>query len=233
VTDSEYWKEVQFLSVEIEDAIAVFHTYEEMNRFAVEDSNVYDALNRDPLFWNVQSFALQITLFIVLARLFDSSSETHSIHKLLNDTLGNVAFFSKEALALRKLAIRPNEARPIWLDDFLSTAWEPKGAADLRPLKKALAPHAKMFNQIYQPIRHTIAHRLAADKHTHAPLWEKTNRIELGKMLDFLHDLITAIEQLYLNGTKPELGTRFFEKHNQKIRDEVRNVLGRIATSYQ
>jgi len=71
------------------------------------------------------------------------------------------------------------------------------------------------------------------DRQTHAPLYAKTNRVELGKMLDFLHDLITAIEQLYLNGIKPELGIRSYEDHNQKIRDEVRNVLGRIAASYK
>jgi len=104
VTDSAYWNEVQFLSSEIKDAIDVFHIYEEINRFAAEDKNVYRGLNKDALFWNVQSFALQTTLFIMLARIFDSASETHSIHKLLNDTLANFAFFSKQSLARRQMA---------------------------------------------------------------------------------------------------------------------------------
>jgi hypothetical protein len=35
--------------------------------------------------------------------------------------------------------------------------------------------------------------------------------------------------ELYLNGTKPVLGVRDFKDHNQRIRDDPRKVLARLA----
>jgi hypothetical protein len=40
LTDDEYWEECQNLSVEIEDAISIFHTHEEINRPALESPAV-------------------------------------------------------------------------------------------------------------------------------------------------------------------------------------------------
>jgi hypothetical protein len=44
----------------------------------------------------------------------------------------------------------------------------------------------------------------------------------------FLHDLIELVNELYLNGTKPELGQDFTE-YNQRAREDARNVMRRLA----
>jgi hypothetical protein len=76
--------------------------------------------------------------------------------------------------------------KPEWLDDFISHAWFPSGAAELRHLKRKLAPHANNFKQIYRPIRNSIfAHRLITDEKNVTDMFALTNRNELGSILDF------------------------------------------------
>jgi hypothetical protein len=43
-----------------------------------------------------------------------------------------------------------------------------------------------------------------------------------------LHGLIESVNELYLNGTKPELG-RDFKEYNQRVREDARNVMRRLA----
>ena len=60
-------------------------------------------------------------------------------------------------------------------------------------------------------------------------LFPQTNRNAIGEILNFLHDLIESIDQLYLNGTKPELGKRDFSDYNQQICDDARSVMLTLA----
>ena len=46
-TQGQYWSDLQLLSTEIEAAVTIFHTAEEMNRLALEDASIFRALNRE------------------------------------------------------------------------------------------------------------------------------------------------------------------------------------------
>lgn len=83
MTEEEYWSDCQLLSTEIDDALAVFFTYEEINRLALEDKRILNRLNADALFWKVLVHSLQTSLFIILGRIFDRGDDAHSIHKVL------------------------------------------------------------------------------------------------------------------------------------------------------
>jgi hypothetical protein len=116
--------------------------------------------------------------------------------------------------------------KPLWLDDYMAEVWIPTSAKDLRHLKTALSPHTKRIEKVYRPIRHAIfAHRLMSDDQAGVQLFGDTSRDEVGTILDFLHDLIESIVNLYTNGFEPELGRRDFKEHNQRIRDGVAKVL--------
>ena len=92
-----------------------------------------------------------------------------------------------------------------------------------------LKPHAAEFETVYRPIRHKVyGHRLMSDEQAGIDLFPQTNREAIGKILDFLHDLIEAIAGLYQDGTKPVLG-RDFKDYNRRIRDDARNVMRRLA----
>jgi hypothetical protein len=229
LTEPEYWNEIQLVSTEIEDAIAIFHTYEEINRLALSDTEVLRVLDQDALFWKVKMYALETSLFIILGRIFDADPDVHSIHKVLAAALRHVQFFSKEALAARKMGAG---TKPDWLDGYMATAWAPADTSDLRHSKRGLAIRNRQFEDVYRPIRHSIfAHRLMSNDQAAFELFGNTSRAEVSAILDFLHDLIDIIIDLYSNGIKPELGLRDFTEYNQCIRRGPEGVLRRLVGS--
>lgn len=227
MTEAEYWGLVQSISAEVADALNVFQTYEEILKLSLEHDAVFLAFNANARFWNIQKVSLQTTLIIALSRLFETKPNRLSMHFLLNETLAHPEFFSKDALRKRKIDLK---IRPECLDALIDRAWSPGDGSELRYLKKALAPHARKFQEIYMPIRHWYyAHRLLQTEKPIEELFSKTDRNELGKSLDFLHELVDGLWQLYQNGTKPELGVRDFTKSNDKLRESVREIIHKIA----
>ncbi len=58
-------------------------------------------------------------------------------------------------------------------------------------LKKELAKQSRRFEEVYRPIRNNIfAHRLLSNDQAAFKLFGETSRVEVVKILDFLHDLI-------------------------------------------
>jgi len=228
LSESDYFNEVRLLDSEIEEAIIVFHTAEEINQLALRDSRIYQVLNEEPMFWQAYRSTCQTALFIGLGRIFDSSPGGHSIQKVISSTMENFAFFSKVALKARRMRGRTDE--PEWLPEFVAAAWQPESAADLRFLKHSLKPYIKLFEEVYRPIRHAIyGHRLMTNDEAGSQLFPRTNREAVGRMLDFLHELIDSIIDLYNNGKRPRLGERDFTGHNDRIRNGARNVLRKLA----
>jgi len=226
MSESEYKDELDTVTDEVYEAVCVHHIMEEINRLALDDEPVFRAMNEQPLFWRAHRATSQASLFLCLGRIFDTNDSATSIHRLVRNTMANVHIFSRAALGARKRVVG---AEPAWLNTFLSVVWEPQSAADLRFLKDALKPRAKLFESVYRPIRHAVyGHRLKSNDEAGVALFPQTSREEVGKILDFLHDLTSAINELYLNGTKPSLG-RDFEDHNERIRDEARAVMRKIA----
>jgi hypothetical protein len=224
VTDAEYRRQLNLLSGEIGEAAILYHQYEALNRLALDDEAVPNVLNLEPQFWRAHQHCAQAMMFITLGRIFDSDDHNYTIQRLLNATTGNLDLFSRDALAARKRELSPGE-EPIWLLDYLSDAWFPTEPNDVRFLKKELRPHWKTFDQIYRPIRHTIAHRIMSDDEAGYQYFSRTNRKEVGEIIHFLRDLIGVLIDLYWNGRKPQLGQRDFSGEDERIRDEVRQVI--------
>jgi len=114
-------------------------------------------------------------------------------------------------------------------DDYLDGSWYPNEPKDLRFLKKALVPYQARFEQIYLPIRHTIAHRIMTEDEAGEKYFGNTNREEVRKLIDFLSDLVGVLTDLYWNGHKPELGRRDFTEQNQRIRVVVQSVVHKLV----
>jgi AbiU2 len=102
ITEQEFWEHVQSVSAEVDDALAVFHTYEEILRLGSEEEAVFRAFSANAMFWNVQKVSLQTTIFVGLNRLFETDANALSIHRLLNEALAHPEFFSTDALRKRK-----------------------------------------------------------------------------------------------------------------------------------
>lgn len=230
MTEEEYSNELQSVSTEIDHAFESHHVFEEINRLGKDDRRIYAILNRNALFWNTQVICLQTSLFIGMARIFDSTSDAHSIHRLVNLTLAHPEFFSKDSLYSRRLRAA-NDVKPDWLDDLVQGAWIPQNSSELRYIKKALKPYTQIYNDVYRPIRNNVyGHRLGRVEET-IKLFERTNRTEIGSILDFLRELIFIIFQLFHNGNKREFGSASFGTDKDEIRKEVQNVLLALASS--
>jgi len=227
LTAKEYWDELQLISDEVFEAKWYFHTMEEINEQLLNDKKVYFAINRTPHFWQAHRAATQAALFMTLGRIFDTSPDALSVHRLLRLTLANIHLFSRQSLEDRRLT--PGKDAPQYLIDFIDGAWEPKAANELRYLKQSLAPHAAHFEDIYRPIRHNVyGHRLMTNAAAGNDLFPQTSRPQLAEITDFLHALTNSLEHLYNNGSKPDLAYDF-TIHNEKIRDEAKHVLRILA----
>src|SRR5262249_9901320 len=148
---------------QVEDALAIYYTFEQINDLSGADADILDALQADALFWNVQKHASQTTLFIILGRIFDSSGDAYSIHKLIKDTKANCGFFSHEALRIRKQRLNLS---PQVLESYFTGLWVPDPTC-IESLVDALVPHIERYNNVYRLLRNKLyAHSLTNDPPT-------------------------------------------------------------------
>ena len=204
-----------------------------MNKYASEDPAVLRGFSDAPTFWITARYGLITTFFVTLGRLFDEDRNAHSIHKLLRATGAHPEYFSRGALAERKRRA-PGGSEPDWLADFLKDAWEPD-AADLRALRRALAPSIKKYEAFYEPIRHKVfAHKELKDTASVDELVSKAIIHDVEEVLNALHDLMEAIRQLYHDGIKPELGIKTYGYKNriERITSTTRRALVRVRQNY-
>lgn len=125
----------------------------------------------------------------------------------------------------RKIALARG-AYESWLPDFLSDAWEPTGA-DLQEIHARLKPTANKYRNIYEPIRNKVfAHRdIGVNINS---LFGKTQKSEIEQILNDLRDMLETVEQIYLNGRKPEFNQRTYDD-KERIGAIVRSVMRRLT----
>jgi hypothetical protein len=195
--EAEYKRRFDLIADQITGATRAFYTYVEINKFASDNNDDYQKINRDGHFWSGELYALQTTWFIILGRIFDRTKDAYSIHDFLESTVAYKGFFSKRALAERKRAAA-GHPEPEWLPDYLKSAWEPS-TADLEKIRSVVKSSDENWNKVYKPIRdkifaHTNANVVVSD------LFRGTL---VGDIEDILHDLNkirTAVFQLLENG---------------------------------
>ena len=226
MTDSEYCRTLDLIRGEIDTAFESFYTELEMNQLAIEDQTIFDKLNRNAAFWNPISYSLQTTFFMTLGRIFDVHGDALSVHKLLRVTAEHPEYFSKAALRARRLT--SVQGTPDWLENFLEGIWEPN-TADLRILKKAVAPYQAKFEAVHRPIRNNVyGHNIITEEQLRHDMFESAKIKEIEEILYFLHDLVENLWNLLMNGDRPELGKVNYG-YEERVRNNVRAVLSSLA----
>jgi hypothetical protein len=177
----EYRKHFNIVANDITAATSSFYTYMEINKFASDDQENYNKINRDAYFWMGQLYALQTTWFIVLGRLFDRGG--YSIRKFLALTVAHKGLFSKNMLAERKRKAAGQD-NPEWLGEYMRTAWEPT-TQDLQDIAGSISTAEAKWKQSYKPIRDKVF--------AHHDLGVSVNQLFgntlVGDIEDILHDL--------------------------------------------
>jgi hypothetical protein len=226
MTEAEYWNQYSVVCDDIRGAINIFYIYNEINAFGAEGDN-YPPMQKHADFWMVQTYSLQETLFVVLGRIFDESSNSHSVRKLLAATVAHPEFFSRAAFSGRAAA---RMSTPV--PDRVNAVKEPT-AADLKRLEDALKPYVEKYDRVYKPIRNQVfAHRERMDGGRLAGLFAKTRVEEVGEIIRFLSDLKDVLYELFQYGHEPvfrdgklQAPSSVYEQEAKEIKSSTRGVL--------
>ena len=206
--------ELEILRKEAESAARFLYAYLAIHEVAARHTEVVTLLNTAPLFWNTTLGALQISAFIALGRVFDDDKGSHGVARLLRLAIANPQIFTRNALAARRLGDSPT--KPDWLDEFLSTTYEPL-PSDLEFLQQKVSENKAVYEAKYKPIRNKIyAHKDIAGNATVHALFAETNILEWQTLTLFLQSLHNALWQLFHNGIKPVL-----REHPHAIADMI------------
>ncbi len=223
MTDQEFRHLYEVIDGEVEMAISCFYTERALNQSALDDEAVYSFLNRHAGFWNVHRYCMQSTFFITLGRVFDTSGDVRSLHTLLGAIIKHPELFSKDRLRARKIALV--HSTPDWLDDRVKEAWEPN-ATDLRLFKQSIKPLTTTFHNLYAPIRHQVfGHSILTEQQLVQQLFGKLQLADIDALLYALRDVLSNLDDLFLNGNKPAMGTRSYG-YRERINVEVQRLLG-------
>jgi hypothetical protein len=221
MTKASYWESFKRLRGDIDITTDAFYTYIKINNLALENKEVYNALNKAAAFWNLQTYSLHNTFFVFLFRIFDTGKDVQSIHKFLAETMAHPEYFSKQALAIRKA---DGGEKPEWLDKYLENVREPS-IDDLKKLRCSISSYDKVFKNVYMPIRNkVIAHSIVSDKQMVAELFEKALYDDVERILYYLNGIMDVIWQLYHNGREISLGSTEAD-YKERIGLATRDVL--------
>jgi hypothetical protein len=174
-----------------------FYAEQAIHNVARESRSVYDAINRNAAFWKITSRALQANALIVLGRIFDKDSRTHSIRRLLNLAANHPEIFSKAALEKRK---RPHAGQ--WTDELMRTAYVPT-KRDFARLQHYADEYRTVYEGQYKALRDKFfAHR---ERIVMTGTFAGATIPKLERLLVFLTRLQDALWHLFWNGIKPAL----------------------------
>jgi hypothetical protein len=221
----ELYKEFQS---ELNVACWSFYTWKNIHNIAVDDKEVYRALNRKSLSWNIILYSLQSTFFIAIGRLFDKDGRSFSIHTLISACIKNIDQFSKDALRERKIKGSKSDKLP-WLDEYIVKSYQPN-KEDFLKLKSEALKRQKHYESIYKPIRHKIfAHKdLKKIKHVDE-LFRKAKIGEMKDLLCFLYQIKMIIFELLYNGRLMNIGDFTFNEE-EFVKKDIAGILDKIKS---
>lgn len=200
--------ELEMFRTEEESAQQYFFGFLSLQLIPHKNPDVLREMNETSMFWITTRYALLMSAFVVLGRIFDQDQKSlHNIDKLLTAVSNEMRTLSKAGLAQRRIAqgMDPQQAAEYVADKHDLTV------DDVRNMRKAVGKWRKVYEARYREIRHKIfAHkslsRADADK-----LMANTNIDEVKELLGFLHSLYMSLWQLHINGRAPNITPATFD----------------------
>jgi len=164
--------------------------------------DVLRKMNETPAFWITTRYAMLVSAFMVIGRIFDQDAKSlHNIDKLLASVSNEIGSLSKAGLEQRRIAegMDSKQAAAYVVDKYDLTL------TDVRDMRRAVAKWRKVYEARYREIRHKIfAHKGLSHADADA-LMANTKIDEVKELLGFLHSLYISLWQLHINGREPDL----------------------------
>jgi hypothetical protein len=192
----------QAYSSEVMITCQAFVAMKNLKSIPFHDRDTHRRMNKNARTWNIITHSLQVTTFIALGRIFDESSDSHSVHSLLNYCMRNKREFSRGWLYRRKIRDGLNEelAR-----DYVRDKHAPC-MVFFKRLNKVKSEYTKIYKTLYRDIRHKVfAHKIALSLEESQNLFSRTSVAEIEDTLCFLYQLDKVIWQLITNGNITDL----------------------------
>lgn len=172
-----------------------------------KNPEVLEKMRETPMFWRTTRYALLMSAFVVLGRIFDQDPKSlHNIDKLLQVVSANIGALSCAGLQQRRVVsgMTPTDAAA-----YASTKYD-LTTDDVRAMRRDVAKWRKVYEASYREVRHKIfAHKGVSSAGADA-LLARTNIDEMKEMLGFLHALYKSLYQLHANGLVPDLSPVVF-----------------------
>ncbi|WFU40361.1 hypothetical protein QA640_40350 [Bradyrhizobium sp. CB82] len=165
-------------------------------------------MNETATFWITTRYALLMSAFVVLGRIFDQDPKSlHNIDKLLGVVTQDIASLSAAALEQRRIAqgMTPKDAAAYACGKYDLTM------DDVRGMRKAVGQWRKVYEARYREIRHKIFAHKSIDRAGADALMVNTRVDEVRELLGFLDALYQSLSQLHMNGIKPNVTPVKFE----------------------
>ena len=193
----EFKDELKVFRTEEETAQQCFFAYLGIRNLAAESREVLRAMNENPMFWITSEYALILSMFITLGRIFDTASK-HNVAKLIGVVESDRAILSRPGLKLR----RETEMTAVGAAEYVKSKHDIT-VTEVRDIRKLISTWRKVYEQRYKPIRNLFAHKKLTSVQEVNQVMAKADIEEMKKMLGFLHSLHEALIELYLNGRAP------------------------------
>ena len=195
-------EELEVFRREEESAQQYFFGFLSLQLVPHANPDVLRKMNETPAFWITTRYALLMSAFMVIGRIFDPDPKSlHNIDKLLASVSNEIGSLSKAGLEQRRIAegMNPKQAAAYVVDKY------DLAAKDVRDMRRAVAKWRKVYEARYREIRHKIFAHKGLSRADADALMANTKIDEVKELLGFLHSLYISLWQLHINGREPDL----------------------------
>jgi hypothetical protein len=199
--------ELEMFRGEEESAQQYFFGYLATQLVPARNPEVLEKMRETPMFWRTTRYALLMSAFVVLGRIFDQDPKSlHNVDKLMTAVSASIGALSRARLQQRRGVQGMSSADAA---AYASTKYD-LTTDDVRAMRKEVAKWRKVYEATYRDIRRKIfAHKSVSSADADA-MMAKTNIDEMKEILGFLHALHRSLFQLHSNGRVPDLTPTVF-----------------------
>jgi len=203
IKEENFLKELNFFNNETEALVRYVYSSGALNDVIANNKSVRKAANKNPYFWNSVLLSFTDSMFITLGRIFDvenKKNEKCTIHTLFKTLEDGKEIFSKDAFSKRWVI--SHESMLAYKDHCMKSFYDMK-QEDWRKFKKEKKSLSKEYQDLYRPIRDSIAHRILTNNDEIRLIVDKVPVRDMEKFCTKLRNLHEGLWQLYYNGGGP------------------------------
>lgn len=231
---SEYEKEFQIFSNNVNQAARSFYYHTEIQKQVYEDcskqendyfqySKMYQAIDANAQFWNDYKYSSLFHAIVTLGRIFDRNKKSHGIRRLVKIAKQSGSFTTHK---LRERKIKDSDNASEWIDEYMYEKQD-IGSSEYFKLLRYVVETINMWQQVKGVRNKLYAHQ---DVMTDTKRQSILETATYGTLEDIIKRLLTIEHiywQAYYNGASPDLGYKNEQVLN-RVQKDVTALLKRL-----